>query len=154
MADIVKATKTQALLEAAREKLGGVTDYKLAQVMELPRARLSDYHHGRRNADAYACARLALILERDPLEVIAEVEADSAKSPARREFWAGFPSGLRRTAIYLALVAPGLFSGLGPTGGSPGGDTHNVGLRHMKKRRRDHEHQKSKPLKRGFLLVY
>lgn len=137
MASYVKRTQTQALLEAAREKLGGATDYKLAKMMELPRPRISDYHHGRRQADAYACTRLAMILDRDPLEIIAQVEADSAKTEARRQFWAGFPSGLRRTALGIALCGTAAFSGLGlPGGAEAASSSHNGGLRQSRKSRK------------------
>ena len=136
MEDFVKPTKTQALVEDARKALGGVTDYRLGKVMEINNARISDYRHGRRHADAYACARLALILKRDPLELIAEVEADSAKTPERKEFWQGFPSGLRRKALGVALSAIGIFSAIGPNAGNAEAATHNVGLRRKPERRK------------------
>lgn len=126
----MNATKTQALLEEARQKLGGVTDYKLAQVMKLPRARISDYHHGRRQADAYVCTRIAEILEKDALEIIAAVEAENAKTEERRDYWRSF-RGTGRTAI-LGLVLSGMsaFSGLGsPIGKAEAGPlwpSHNV----------------------------
>lgn len=131
----MKATKTQALLEEAREKLGSVTDYKLGKVLQIHQQTISRYHEGTQQADAYACARLAMILNRDPLEIIAEVEADSAKTEARREFWAGFPSGLRRTALGAALFLTFGSSGVGWPGGAEAGSTsHNVGFRSRKKR--------------------
>lgn len=119
-------TKTQELLEQAAEKLGGVTDYKLAQVLGLPRARICDYRAGRRHADAYAAAQLAIVLERDPLAVIAEVEAESARSKPARDFWARFPSGLRRTALGVALSAICGTSALEPRNGWADTASHNV----------------------------
>lgn len=133
----LKPTKTQAYIEAAKCKLGGVTDYRLAQVMEIPRQMVSHYQNGSRHADAYACARLAIILKIDPLEIIAAVEADSAKNDQRRAFWMGFPSGLRRTALGLALSATFGFSGVGWPGGAEAGSTsHNDPLRQRQERRK------------------
>lgn len=132
MGERLKVTKTQTLLEEVRSKLGGVTDYRLAQVMEVHRQQMSRYHKGDQQADAYACARIALILERDPLEIIAEVEADAAKTDARRAFWAGFPSGLRRTALGVALSLTFGSSELVPKPGkaqSPEPSSHNGRLR-------------------------
>jgi transcriptional regulator with XRE-family HTH domain len=126
----MSATKTQALLEEARQKLGGVTDYKLAQVMQIPRQRVSEYRLGKWQADNYACARIAEILEKDALEIIAAVEAENAKTEERRSYWRSF-RGTGRTAI-LGLLLSGIsaFSGLGsPVGNAeaaPAVSSHNV----------------------------
>lgn len=129
----LKHTRTQALLEAARKKLGGVTDYKLAQALGMPRQRVSDYHAGTRHADAYACTRLAMILGRDPLEVIAEVEAETAKTPERAEFWKSVNFGLRRTAAGIALSVTLGSSVVAPRTGhaDPGLTSHNGRLRQI-----------------------
>lgn len=123
-------TKTQELAEAARVKLGGVTDYSLAKTLEIPRARISEYVRGEQNADTYACVRLAMVLGRDPLEVIAEVEAQTARTPTKRDFWSRFPSGLRRTALGVVLSATYFGSALAPRTGeaapNPGATSHNV----------------------------
>lgn len=98
-------TKTQELLEECRTKLDGVTDYKMAKSLEIPRARMSEYVRGTGHADAYAATKIALLLERDPLEVIAQVEAESSSTEAKRAFWRSFPSGLRRTALGVGFLA-------------------------------------------------
>lgn len=122
-------TKTQELLAEAAEKLGGVTDYKLAQRLGIPRQTLTHYRSGKRQADAYVAAQLALVLGRDPLAVIAEVEAESARSKPARDFWARFPSGLRRTALGVALSAICGTSALEARIGYPDTASHNGRLR-------------------------
>ncbi|MDP2031455.1 MAG: helix-turn-helix transcriptional regulator [Thiobacillus sp.] len=120
-------TKTQALLEETREKLGGVTDYKLAKKMQLPRQRVSNYKNGERQADNYACLRIAEILERDPLEIIAEVEAETAKTQERRDYWSNF-RGIGRTAT-LGLLLYGILGfsgGVLPGGAEASTTSHNV----------------------------
>lgn len=105
-------TETQQLLEQVRVKLGGATDYKIAQALDLHTKYLTDYKQGR-PADTYACAKIAEILDRDPLEVIAQVVAEAARSEKKREYWRSFFSGLKRRAHVVALCAMLAFSGLG-----------------------------------------
>lgn len=110
-------SQTQQLIEQVRAKLDGATDYKIAQALDLPRQRLSDHVHGRRQADAYTCAKIAEILDRDPLEVIAQVEAEAARTEKKRAFWRSFFSGLKRTAHVFVLCAMFAFSTLGHVDG-------------------------------------
>lgn len=123
-------TKTQELIEAARLRLGKVTDYSLGKTLEIPRPTMSEYVRGIRNADTYACVRIAMVLKRDPLEVIAEVEAQTARTPTKREFWSRFPSGLRRTTLGVVLSATCFGSVLVPRTGEAahklGTTSHNV----------------------------
>lgn len=123
----MSATKTQALLEAAREKLGGATDYRLGKKLGIGRQTIARYHDGTQQADAYACTRIAEILDRDPLEVIAEVEMEAARTQAKRDYWTNF-RGIGRTAtLGLTLSAILGFSGAGLPGGAEAASTsHNV----------------------------
>lgn len=102
---------TQKYLEQVREKLGGATDYKIAQVLELSRQSVSDYMRGIRHADAYACTKIAITLGLDPLEIIAKVEAESAHTEKKREFWKTFRSSGNRAILELVLCATLAFSG-------------------------------------------
>jgi len=103
-------TQTQQLIEEVRAKLGGATDYKIAQALDLHTKYLTDYKQGR-HADSYACARIAGILGRDPLELIARVEAESAGSEKKREFWKTFRSSGNRAILEFLLCATLVFSG-------------------------------------------
>lgn len=107
-------SQTQQLIEQVRQKLNGATDYKIAQVLDLHSEYISGYVNGERKADAYACARIAEILERDPLEVIAQVEAEAARTEKKRAYWRSIFSGLKRTAHVFALCGMLAISGLGP----------------------------------------
>ena len=120
-------TETQQLIEQVREKLGGATDYRIAQVLDLHTKYLTDYKHGR-PADPYACAKIAEILQRDPLHVIAQVEAEAARSEKKREYWRSIFSGLRRTAHGIALCGIVTGFGTGPSTGhaTSGASSHNV----------------------------
>lgn len=125
-------TKTLKLLEQAAEKLGTASDYNLAQKLGLPRQQISDYRKEQKQADAYAATKIAIALGRDPLEVIAEIETEAAASQQARDFWSRFPSGLRRTALGVALSAIFATSAFGPRIGeaaSPEATSHNGRLR-------------------------
>lgn len=120
-------TKTQELLENVREIMGGqtVTDYRIAKELEIHGQAMKRMKEGTQPADAYICTRLALILERDPLEVIAEVEADRATTPERKRFWASFISGLMRHTLGGVLLAIGVSFAPGQTVKANDATTHN-----------------------------
>lgn len=123
-------TETQQLIEQVRTKMEGATDYKIAQVLDIPRNVMHYYVAGERAADAYACAKIAEMMERDPLEVIAQVEAEAARTEKKRQYWRSFFSGLKRAPHVVAWCAILAFSGLGWPGGAqaanPESTSHNV----------------------------
>lgn len=98
-------SKAKELLLECKVKLSVQTDYKLAQALKIDRARVSDYMSGKRAPDAYACVRMAIILRRDPAEIIAEIEADTEKNAERREFWRDFLQRVRQAAKLGTLAA-------------------------------------------------
>lgn len=98
------------LLDQCREKLGVPTDYKMAQEMKIKDARISDYRSGKRIPDAYACSKIAGVLEIDEMMLIAHFEAQSAKNPDVKEYWekklerlGGIAAGLF-IAVYLIMT--------------------------------------------------
>ena len=97
-------SKAKELLLECKIKLGIESDYKLAQALEIHRTRVSEYMSEKRTPDAYAAVRMAGILERDPAEIIATIEADSEKNPKRREFWRDFLQRAKRAARRGMLV--------------------------------------------------
>lgn len=85
---------TQELLDRVKVKLGVDTDYKLAKKLDIPDARISEYRNGKRVPNNYAIAKFAKVLEVDPWTLVREIEAQTEKNPARREFW-------RKAAVFL-----------------------------------------------------
>ena len=126
-------TATQQLIEEVRTKMDGATDYKIAQALDLPRQRISNFVKGSRDADAYACAKMAEVLERDPLEIIAQVEAEAARTEKKRQYWRSFFSGMKHRAHGVALLATcGFFASGLPAGNADAGplvSSHNGRLR-------------------------
>jgi transcriptional regulator with XRE-family HTH domain len=83
-------SKSVELLQRCMIEKGFKSYYALAKEMNLHSGLISDYMSEKRTPDAYAAVRMALILKRDPVEIIAEIEADTAKNPARKTFWTDF----------------------------------------------------------------
>lgn len=143
-------TQTQELIEQVRTKIEGATDYKIAQVLDIPRNVMHYYIAGERAADAYGCAKIAEILERDPLEVIAQVEAEAARTEKKREYWRSFFSGLKRTALGVGfLLTLGSSGGGWPGGAQASSASHNVRLRQPKTKTQ----RQNDPRKRVFFCL-
>jgi hypothetical protein len=108
-------SKAKELLMECKIKLGIKTDYKLAQAMEINRARISAYMSSKEIPDTYACIRISLILQRNPAEIIAMVEAASEKNEKRRAFWVDFLERVKQAAKLgtLSLIFIGVLSGVG-----------------------------------------
>jgi hypothetical protein len=113
-------SKTKELLLECKVKLGVQTDYKLAKNMDLHTARISAYMAGKETPDNYAAVRIALILKRDPAEIIAEIEADTTKNEKKRAFWLDFLQRAKKAAQWGTLGAIFICSLLG-------GHAHEVG---------------------------
>lgn len=122
------------LLNQAKTATGCQSDYCLSKQTGISEANLSFYRKGKRTPDAYAATRLALALGRDPLELIAEIEAEAARSSSQRDWWRGFLSSLARsTGKIVAVLAScgGLWLGGGHPPQVAAAETHNGRLRYI-----------------------
>ena len=140
-------TETQQLIEQVRIKMNGATDYKIAQALDLHTQRVSEFVRGKGTADPYACAKIAEALGRDPLAVIAQVEAEAAKTEKKRAYWRSFFSSMKRRAHGVVWLATFLSLGAGQpvgSGGSPTTTSHNDELRQRREnRQRDPKRRKA-----------
>jgi len=91
------------LMDELKAAEGMTSDYQLSKETGIAQSRISDYRKGRLTPDEYACTRLALALGREPIEVIAMVQAEQAKTEEKREFWRNF---LTRAACIAGLAVP------------------------------------------------
>jgi transcriptional regulator with XRE-family HTH domain len=91
-------SRARELLLECKIKLGIQSDYKLAKAFEIHTGRIADYMSGKRTPDAYTCVRIALVLGKDPAEVIAEIEAETEKNETRKAFWLSFLARISHTA--------------------------------------------------------
>jgi len=96
--------KPSEYLDKCKITLAIKSDYGLAKALKMHDARISDYYKGKAWPDAYACAQIALALKLDPLEVLADIKSQSAKTEERRVFWAGFIGRTKKAAAVLLLA--------------------------------------------------
>lgn len=96
--------KPSEYLDKAKIALAIKSDYGLGKALKINNQRIADYYKGKRWPDAYACAQIALALKLDPLEVLADIESQSAKTEERREFWRGFIGRTKKAAAVLLLA--------------------------------------------------
>jgi len=82
----------QELIEKLKRQEHLTSNYQVAKYTQIPENRINDYVKGRVRPDAYAATRLALALEREPIEVIAEIEAETETNETKRKFWRDFLS--------------------------------------------------------------
>lgn len=113
------------LLNSVMVKKGITTDYKLAQVLEVKRQKVFSIRAGSEKPNSYVCAKIAIELGRDPLEIIAMVEAASAKNEQQRAFWRSLKfSGMRNVGLMLCGMLT--FFGTGWHGGNANASTETT----------------------------
>lgn len=113
-------SKAKELLLECKIKLGVKSDYKLAKAIEINPARVSAYMSGKEQPDTFAAVRMALILNRDPAEIIAEIEIEKEKNEKKRQFWRDFlqhaKQAARRGMLALLFTASLLAAQANPEG--------------------------------------
>lgn len=112
--------KATEYLDAAQKALGEISSYELAKRINLSNDQISRIRKGSRTLPNHAIFKLAIILQLDPAEVLADLESQQEKTEERREFWRGFllRVGKSSTVLYLLWSCIASF-GTGP--GAPFG---------------------------------
>ena len=78
---------TNNLLDLARERQGGVTDYRISKLLDLKPQHISGYRSGRTRPANPIAMRLAELAGVDPMEAVVAVNLERATSPEDREVW-------------------------------------------------------------------
>lgn len=91
-------------IDRAKEVLGIESDYELAKRFEIPKQYVSAYRNGKRTVDNYTAMRLAITLDMDLAEVIADLESQHEKNDKRREFFRGFLQKHAGVAHHLSFI--------------------------------------------------
>ena len=89
------------LLDKSKTKLNVTSDYALAKALEINSGDVAGYRNGARRPTPYALVKIALLLDLDPLALIAAAEAQAEKNPTRKGFWENF---LRRVNSAVAVL--------------------------------------------------
>ena len=105
---------TQRYLDAVSLKLGGVSDYRIAQELGETRQRISSYRTGTTNFNPHACFQVAKILGLDERAVLAAVEVDRAKTEKERDFWKKWGKRAANNAAPFIIGASILLGALSP----------------------------------------
>jgi len=110
-------------LDATKARLNLPSDYQLAKVLELPNGSIPAMRRGSRNIPLDVAFRIAITLELDPAQVVADLEEQREKNAKRRGFWRSFTSHARCSAVatlcMLALIASATFGSVqGAAGGA------------------------------------
>ncbi len=109
--------KPSEYLDKCKIKLEIKSDYGIAKALKISNQRVADYYKGKRWPDAYAAAQIALALDLDPLEVIADIESQCAKTEERRGFWAGFIGRTKKAGAVLLLALTFILTSVGVADG-------------------------------------
>ncbi len=79
--------RTTDYLDELKRHAALSSDYQLAKVLGLATSNITMYRKERRVMDDYVAAKIAQLLERDPLELIAVANAERARTDDEREYW-------------------------------------------------------------------
>lgn len=74
-------------IDQVKRRHGLDSDYAAAKLLGVSTSHISHYRNGRSTMDAYMAARVAELLDVEPLRVIASAEAERARDPDRKDFW-------------------------------------------------------------------
>lgn len=115
--------KPNEYLEAVKARLNLKSDYALAKALDVPSGNIAGIRSGARFIPLDMAFRIAITLEMDPAEVVADLEAQREKNEKRRGFWDSFVLHARSHVVavlcMLALIASATCgSGQGAAGGA------------------------------------
>lgn len=108
------AANIVALLDKAKVVHRLPSDYKLALVMGVQQATLANYRQGKTLPDARVIRLICDLTGDDPALLLAEVEAERAKTDEARALWLEVVKRLRSTlhgAIFSVLVGGAAWGG-------------------------------------------
>ena len=112
--------KPAEYLDATKARLNIESDYGLAKALEVPNGNIAGIRKGARFIPLAMAFRIAITLELDPAQVIADLEGQREKNAKRRGFWQSFTS---RAALPVAVLCCTLVLILSATFGSVQGGT-------------------------------
>lgn len=105
--------KPNEYLDAAKARLNVLSDYALAKRMDCPSGHVAEVRSGKRHMPLDMAFRIAITLELDPAQVVADLEEQREKNEKQRGFWRSFTSHARCNVVavlcMLALIASATF---------------------------------------------
>lgn len=101
---------TNDFLDELKSLNGNASDYRLAKILEVKAATISNYRHGKSFFDDAVCERVADLLGIQPEYVLACIHAERAKSPSLRTAWTHIAAAFGTAATFVFAIAPHLQS--------------------------------------------
>ena len=95
---------TVEYIKEAKDKLGISSDYALSKELGLTKQAISKYQTGERVMDDYTAAKIANVLEINPLEPIAAANAEREKDAAKVDFWRRLGSSSKAASLGGVLI--------------------------------------------------
>ena len=95
-------------LEELKTKRNLPSDYAISKLLGVSHTRVSNYRVGRSHFDDEMALKVAELLEIDPAEVLAAMQAERTKCPQAKEVWKRLSESL------AASVLVGLFTVFAP----------------------------------------
>ena len=115
----------ERLLEC-KVKTGLKSDYALAGHLGIPRQAINELMQGKRHPDAFIAVKIADVLGIHPMLLLAEFEADKAKTTDQRGFWINFKRRIKTGAAVMLVLISTAFWLPERKSGSHALDTHNA----------------------------
>ena len=115
----------ERLLEC-KIKLAIKSDYALADAIGCSTQAISELNKEVRKPDAYFAVKIGEILGVHPLMLLAEFEAEKAKTVERRAFWENFGRRIKTGAVGMLVLIFTSSLLLAPRANARALDTHNV----------------------------
>jgi transcriptional regulator with XRE-family HTH domain len=105
---------TGEYLDAVKAHLDLPSDYATAKALGVTPSAVSKYRLGRSQPDDLVCARIAEILDIEPMEVIAATHFERSTEPRAKALWEGI-WGKAAGAIALNLIVCAVGVSVAPT---------------------------------------
>ena len=99
------------LMDAAKASAGLSSDYALAKALNCQPSRVCNYRNGRSTPDDEAAIRLAEMAKIPPLEAIAKINAERARTAEMRLWWEKIARGAAAACVMLAIAIAGAMPG-------------------------------------------
>lgn len=104
---------TVEYIKEAKSKLGISSDYALSKELGLTKQAISKYQAGERVMDDYTAAKIANVLEINPLEPIAAANAEREKDSQKADFWRRLATSGKAASLASLLIFGGFLADSG-----------------------------------------
>lgn len=104
--------RTPEYLDAIRRRYKLTSDYQVHRLLGVSKQSITHYRHGKSYPADEVAARIAMLLDLDPLQVLADVHAERAQTESARAMWRMIAARVSAAAALLLAVAVNLSAGV------------------------------------------